>query len=157
MRFASIGLLAVSSLNACPRGRKVELQDRGRQRHGSRGFTLLEALTAIVILALSLSTLMAAYRTGLQGVAAIDDHLRARLLAQSVLAEWTQYRILQPGRFQGRLDRFTWTVAIMPFDEAGGTYRQQSDQWKLHKLTVGVSWPHGRQIELNTLRLLHAQ
>ena len=121
------------------------------------GFTLLEALTAITILALSLSTLLAAYRSGLQGVSAIDDHLRARLLAQSVLAEWTQHRLLQPGRFQGRLDRFAWTVSIAPFEEAGGIYPQQSDHWRLHKLTVAVSWPHGRQIELNTLRLLRAR
>jgi general secretion pathway protein I len=135
----------------------VEQRNPTRPTHGSSGFALIEALAAIVILALSLTALLSAYRTGLQGAGAVDDHLRARLLAQSVLAEWTQYRILQPGRFHGRVDRFAWTVSVAPFDGAGGTHRQQSDHWKLHKLTVAVSWPHGRQIEINTLRLLQTK
>jgi prepilin-type N-terminal cleavage/methylation domain-containing protein len=147
----------VSRWNARPRGAAADRQDRGRKGHAPRGFTLIEALVAIVVLALSLTTLLSAYRSGLQGAGAVDDHLRARLLAQSVLAEWTQYRAVQPGRFQGRVDGFTWTVSIAPFHAAGGTRQQPSEPWKLHTLTVAVSWSHGRRIEIDTLRLLQAR
>lgn len=153
----SIGSPAVLLWNARPRGLKGARRGRRRQSHGSCGFTLLEALAAIVILALSLTTLLSAYRTGLLGADAVDDHLRARLLAQSILAQWTQYRILQPGQYHGRVDRFTWTVSIASFEGGGGVYQQNSDHWQLHELTVAVSWPPRRQIEINTLRLLQTR
>ena len=121
----------------------------------SDGFTLLEALIAITILALSLSALLSLYSTGLRGVASIDDHMRARLLAQSVMAELSYDRGLRPGRVQGHSDPFTWSLTVTPFEEAEPS--RQSTPWSLHHLAVTVSWPHGRQIELQTLRMLRTQ
>jgi general secretion pathway protein I len=129
---------------------------RRPQGNGSAGFTLLEALIAIVILALSLSALLQLYSTGLRGVANIDDHLRARLLAQSVMAEMSHDRRLRPGRLQGRLDKFAWTLSITPFDE-GQSAPQQPGPWTLHRLALTVTWPQGRRMELQTLRLLRTQ
>ena len=126
------------------------------QGNGSAGFTLLEALIAIVILALSLSALLQLYSTGLRGVANIDDHLRARLLAQSVMAEMSYDRRLRPGRLQGRADQFAWTLSITPFDD-GQPAPQQPGPWTLHRLALTVTWPQGRRIELQTLRLLQTQ
>jgi len=123
---------------------------------GSAGFTLLEALIAIVILALSLSALLQLYSTGLRGIASIDDNLRARLLAQSVMAEMSYDRRLQPGRLQGRLDQFAWTLSITPFDD-GDPAPQQPGPWTLHRLALTVTWPQGRRIELQTLRMLRTR
>ena len=128
----------------------------GPARAGSAGFTLLEALIAIVILALSLSALLSVYSTGLRGIAAIDSNLRARLLAQSVMAEVAYDRALRPGKLQGRADEFAWTLSIAPFEEADLTPRQ-AGSWAVHRLVLTVSWPHGRRIELQTLRVLRSQ
>jgi hypothetical protein len=113
-------------------------------------------LVAIVILALSLSVLLSAYDTGLRGVSLIDDHLRARLLAQSLLAEWFQYRAPKAPA-QGQSGRFAWNVSVAPVAGAGGSPRQEAGAWMLHELTVTVAWPPGRQIRLNTLRLLRVR
>ena len=128
---------------------------RGRLRRSAaaHGFTLIEALAAIVILALSLSALLAAHDTSLRGAAALDDHLHARLLAQSVLAEWSQHRTPQAAS-QGRSGRFAWTVSVAPLAGAGGTPRSENGQWLLHELIVTVAWSPRREIKLNTLRLL---
>jgi general secretion pathway protein I len=121
---------------------------------GSRGFTLIEALAAIVILALALSALLSAHDSGLRGATALDDHLQARLLAQSLLAQWSLDRAPQAPS-QGRSGRFAWSVSMAPYAGAGGgTRQQQSDQWMLHELTVTVAWPPHRQIQLSTLRLM---
>ena len=127
-----------------------------RAGRGSAGFTLLEALIAIVILALSLSALLQLYSTGLRGIASIDDNLRARLLAQSVMAEISYDRRLRPGRLQGRLDQFAWTLSVAPFDD-GEPAPQQPAQWTLHRLVLTVTWPQGRRIELQTLRMLQTR
>ena len=110
MRSASIGSPAVSASKPHPSARQPGAG-------GSAGFTLLEALIAIVILALSLSALLPLYGTGLRGVAHIDDHLRARLLAQSVMAEMSLRSAPATGPLQGRLDQFAWTLSVTPFDD----------------------------------------
>jgi type II secretion system protein I len=122
-------------------------------RCASNGFTLIEALAAIVILALALSALLSAHDTGLRGATAIDDHLLARTLAQSVLAQRSLDRAPQAPS-QGRSGRFTWTVSIAPYAGAVGTLHQQPGHWMLHELTVTVAWPPRRQIRLSTLRLM---
>jgi general secretion pathway protein I len=140
----------VSLSNAPARRRRL-----GRRR-ASGGFTLIEALVAIVILALSLSALLSAHNTGLRGAATVDDHLRARLLAQSLLAEWSRHRAPHaPAR--GQNGRFTWTVSVSPFQGAVAPKGDDAGPWMLHELTVTVEWPHRRQIRLNTLRLLRVR
>ena len=105
---------------------------------------------------MSLSALLQLYSTGLRGIATIDDNLRARLLAQSVMAELSYDRRLRPGRLQGRLDQFAWTLSITPFDN-GEPAPQQPGPWTLHRLALTVTWPQGRRIELQTLRMLQTR
>ncbi|MBO0766850.1 MAG: prepilin-type N-terminal cleavage/methylation domain-containing protein [Hyphomicrobiaceae bacterium] len=119
------------------------------------GFTLIEALVAIVILALALSALLSAHDTGLRGVTVVDEHLEARLLAQSLLAQWSQYRVLQAPS-QGRSGRYAWTVSAVPYRGPDALPRQTTGDWTLHELAVTVAWPSGKQVRLSTLRLLHA-
>ena len=137
------------------------LKPRGGQpldgyRHpcgGSDGFTLFEVLIAIVILTMSLSALLPSFTGGLRGVTAIDDHMRARLFAQSVMAEASNNRDPQPAVRQGEFDKFTWHLSVTPYDP------NVSPQpvWRLHRLVLTVAWSPGRQIELQTLRMMRAR
>jgi general secretion pathway protein I len=114
------------------------------------GFTLIEVLAAIVILVLALTALFSAHNSGLRGATAIDEHLQARLLAQSLLAQWSRGRIPQ-GPSQGRSGQFVWAVSVAPY--AGGLPKR-TGEWTLYELAVTVAWPGGREIRLTTLRLL---
>jgi general secretion pathway protein I len=120
---------------------------------GTRGFTLIEALAAIVILTLALSALLSAHDTGLRGATVMDGHLQARLLAQSLLAQRSVDRALQAPS-QGHSGRFAWTVSATPYGRAVATADQKAAQWMLYELTVTVAWPPGRQVQLSTLRLM---
>ena len=118
----------------------------------ARGFTLLEALIAIVILALSLSVLMPSHNAGLRALAAVDEHLQARLLAQSVLAELPHDRTLRTGTTEGNFRGFAWTLSISPLEDQqprGGA----AGGWVLYRLALVVSWRRNRRIELQTLRM----
>jgi general secretion pathway protein I len=132
----------------------------GRRRRAERGFTLIEALAAIVILALSLSALLSAHDVGLRGVSAIDEHMRARLLAQSLLAEWSQDRLARAPS-EGRSGRFAWRVSMAPYGGAGGGGEgdgrdsgRGAQPWVLHEVTVTVAWAPARRIGLTTLKLM---
>jgi general secretion pathway protein I len=145
MRSVSTGSPAVSVSSAHHSSGCI----RGVARRSSAGFTLLEAMIAIVVLALSLSVLMPSYGTGLRSIAAVDDHLRARALAQSVLAEWSHNRSLRPGMVDGSYDKFTWTLSVTPMDDPP-LPGSNASQWTLYELVLRVSWPKNRQIELHT-------
>jgi len=127
-----------------------------RARGTARGFTLLEVLIAIVVLALSFSALMQSHSAGLRGVAMLDDHLQARLLAQSVMAEWGNDRALRPGTVRGGFDKFAWTLSIAPLEDSPAP-RTAATTWTLYRLVLQVSWPRHRQIELQTVRMGRAQ
>ena len=150
MRFASTGSPVASWWSAC---RSLSRRLGGASPAGTRGFTLIEALAAIVILALALSALLSAHDTGLRGATAMDGHLQARLLAQSLLAKWSVDRALQaPSR--GHSGRFAWTVSVIPYGRAVATADQKAAPCMLYELTVTVAWPPGRQVQLSTLRLM---
>jgi type II secretory pathway pseudopilin PulG len=150
MRSASTGSPAVSASK--PRDSKP-LTERSQLLRGSEGFTLFEALIAIVILALSLSALLPSFSGGLRGATVVDDHLRARLLAQSVMAEISRNRDPMPAVREGRIDKFTWRLATTPYD-AGIT---SFPGWRLQRLVLTVAWEPGRRIELQSLRVLRTR
>ena len=120
---------------------------------GSDGFTLFEVLIAIVILTMSLSALLPSFSGGLRGATAIDDHLRARLFAQSIMAEVSNNRDPQPVARQGEFDKFTWHLSVTPYD----ANVSPQPVWRLYRLVLTVAWSPGRQIELQTLRMMRAR
>jgi hypothetical protein len=82
----------------------------------------------------------------------VDDHLQARLLAQSVIAEWTHDRALRPGTIQGGFDKFAWTLSIAPLADPQVEV-SEAGAWSLYQLVLVVSWRRNRQIELRTVRM----
>jgi prepilin-type N-terminal cleavage/methylation domain-containing protein len=148
-----------------------------REGDASAGFSLLEVLVAMSILAVAMSSLYQAYGAGVRGLSAMDQHLQARLLAQSVLAEQTQSRKYVPGTVKGRQGPYAWTLTIErePDRAAGpapvgaaplpGRGEQQSGPppglWALYRLGLTVTWSSAfagagakaRSFQLDTLRI----
>lgn len=155
---ASIGLPAVSPSNARHSHRRYFIA-RGRRlfsRGQACGFTLLEALIAISILALSLSVLLPSHSAGLRALAAVDEHQQARLLAQSILAEWSHGRAMRVGTIHGSFDKFAWSLSTAPLEDERAQ-NARAGGWLLYRLVLVVSWDRNRQIELQTLRMGRAQ
>ena len=131
----------------------LDTATRSAGRGGTAGFTLLETMIAIVILALALTTIMQTFGSGLRGIQINDDHLKARLLAQSVLAEQTGGRTLTPNVTRGQYDKFAWRVLVEPAQPAPGVAPSVQSVWRLFHIVVSVSWPRQRSLQLETLRL----
>lgn len=115
------------------------------------GFTLLEALVALAVLALSFAALFEVYTGGLSTVSATDGHLRARLLAQSLMAE-VRAGAPTPGALNGRNGDMTWTITTRPAPELSADVGPQNP-WRAYAVEVAVTWPPGRVVRLETVRL----
>ena len=137
MKFASIGSRAGS--------RPPPLTD-----DGEAGFTLLETLTALAILAIALVSLFDAHQRGLRAAAAADDYAEARVLAQSLLADVAGNRNGSLRSRQGTEGRFAWSIDVTPMH---ASFAEMKGHWGMRNVHVAVAWGQNSRVELETLRL----
>ncbi|MEE9587316.1 MAG: prepilin-type N-terminal cleavage/methylation domain-containing protein [Hyphomicrobiaceae bacterium] len=143
MKYASTGSPAAWSP-----GQQIRAPENNRRE----GFTLLETLIALVILAFALQALYQAYSGGLRASKIANEHEQARILAQSLLAEHTSDRSLDTGSLTGTFEKFSWRISIAPAPEFRATSSPDS-RWTLYRVTAEVAWPPHRHLQLATLRL----
>ncbi|MCK0511880.1 type IV pilus modification PilV family protein [Aromatoleum buckelii] len=108
-----------------------------------RGFSLLEVLVALTIMALSLASLYHATGGSVRAMVEADRQTRALFLAQSMLA---QYPAVPNGgvRDQGLYDDMRWRLISEAWPVAG-----DSPPVLLHRIVVEVEWSdRGRQRQL---------
>ncbi|WP_170937089.1 MULTISPECIES: prepilin-type N-terminal cleavage/methylation domain-containing protein [Rhodomicrobium] len=120
----------------------------------SAGFTLLETLTALAILAIAMVSLFQAQSTGLRTAGAADAYGRARILAHSLLANALGGPAATgPLPAEGRDGAFRWSVTVSPAREPWASLRSKQ-QWQMHHISVRVAWSGGRLVELHGLKLV---
>src|ERR1700688_3027023 len=110
---------------------------RGRRRSGA-GFTLIEVVVALGILAFSASIIFGAIAGGLWSVRQADATAHAGLLAQSLLARVGSDLPLRAGETEGQLPQgFAWHVRLQPVGDAG-----DRAQWPIsaYAVTVEILW-----------------
>ena len=117
-----------------------------------QGFSLLEVLVAMAVLALSLGVLYQAMGNGLRNLGNAGDWGRAMILAESQLNEAAARRPLQAGRESGRQGPFRWTVEVSQYEppERPGRFQPPFQPWRI---SVEVRWDKGRRYRLDSLRL----
>jgi len=125
------------------------------------GFTLIEALVALVIAGLALSSIAAVFSGGVLGHRASADAATAMTLAETTIAAAGAGVGLAPGRSAGIFaGRFQWEVTVAPYDDpAAGKdapLGEKLSALRLYRIAATVGWRDGlrrREIALATLRL----
>ncbi|MGE3536293.1 MAG: prepilin-type N-terminal cleavage/methylation domain-containing protein [Candidatus Tectimicrobiota bacterium] len=120
-------------------------------RPGSAGFTLLEVLVAVAIVAVALVTFMGLHLRSLDATIRAQDLTMGVLLAQGRLASLPEFP--DPGEEQGtfegpELERFQWATAVTEqiLDAPDG-----GQQVTVRHLVVAVLWGDGQQTRRYTL------
>lgn len=124
----------------------------------ARGFTLIEALIAFAILALTLVALYGAMGTGLRGMALSSRLDEAVLVAESRLAELGELKTLS-GPIDGAVEGTGYRWRVEPLaDEGAEPPEFAASPLRLQKVKLIVSWLEaGRRRDISVERTLLLQ
>lgn len=136
------------------------LQDVCRSNRRSRaparrpqGFTLLEILVALIVMALAGGALIESFSLGLRGVEAAARHQTALAYAQSYLERIGNDLPLREGTFFGELDSgIEWQASIHAHPLPEGRSRNRL-RMRAYMVEVVVSGDRAGSVKLETLRL----
>jgi general secretion pathway protein I len=139
--------------------RKASSVGRHPRRQG--GFTLLEVIAAIMLLAIAFTALMKVAGASIALAQNAATRSAAAMLARSKLDTVFVTTPLQVGHSAGRFDRqFAWQLDVTPWAGAGTGAGAAGSSLQLYQLDLNVSWgplTRPRSAHFRTLRLATTQ
>ena len=135
-----------------------------RPPRGSSGFTLIEVLVAIAVLAVVLGAIGAVVGNTVRTIRSVDRRLPLLETAQSLIASLPTRDALQPGTQSGTSGDFRWRIdavllnrnvldrAASTSTAAAGATRKVN--WLPLAITVRVQGNEGPPVRLDTVRLI---
>jgi general secretion pathway protein I len=126
--------------------------DDGDDRRSNAGFTIIEALVALSVVAISLAAIGSLVASNVRATRRVDDRLSVVQTARAVLAGLPDRQSLAPGDFSGEMGDNHWRVDVLPFS-ADFVDPQRVTQWVPQAVVIRVESPTGQQLRLDTVRL----
>ncbi|MFZ5758923.1 MAG: type IV pilus modification PilV family protein [Thermodesulfobacteriota bacterium] len=130
-----------------------------------RGFTLMEVLVAMMILAISLTVIMQLFAGGLRSERLSEDYVGAIVLAREKAESIMLADTLPLGATEGEFAPYRWRIDISLHETADSVEEQEEtnkrknppspDEPRLFEIIVDVSWPAGRSSKHYRLTSLH--
>ena len=115
------------------------------------GFSLVEILCALAIGAAAISVLTGGITGSLRGAQALDMHLGARIILQSILEDELAAGQTAPAVREGESGSYRWRLDIVPTRE--GVDAELPPSLRMYRLTASVSWGRGGSASATVLKL----
>jgi general secretion pathway protein I len=128
------------------------LRSTAFKRRAIAGFTLIEVLVALSVVAVSLGAIGSLIATTVRGTRSIDQHLTFVETARALEAGLPDREQLKPGNMSGETAGFQWRVDVMPFVGTMVDPRQPTP-WMPQTVVMRLQSPSGTIFQLNTVRL----
>ena len=122
------------------------------KRRGSAGFTLIEVLVALAVVATSVAAIGALVAVSMRGAQSIDQRLQFRETLRALVTSLPDRRDVAAGTATGVAAGFRWRLEITPF-VATFVDPQAATQWQPETVVITVRSPSGQQLQINTIRL----
>jgi general secretion pathway protein I len=121
---------------------------------GAAGFTLIEALVALAIVAAVLGSIGAVIATTAKGTRSIDQRLALGGAAETILASLPARTLLKPGRQSGETAGHRWRIDVSPMNVAVASDAPQTARFVPLAVTLRVQAPGGPAMQVTTVRLV---
>ena len=121
---------------------------------GARGFTLIEALVALAIVAAVLGSIGGVIATSVKGTRGIDQRLELSGTAESLLAALPARTLLKPGRQSGELAGHRWRIDVAPMNVAVASDAPQTGRFVPLAITMRLQVLGGPAAQITTVRLV---
>jgi general secretion pathway protein I len=127
-----------------------------KSRRNEAGFTLIEALVALAVVAVSLTAIGSLVATNIRGTRALGDRLTLVETTRAILTDLPDREHLVSGSLRGEFADHRWQVDVVPF-VADVVDPQRSGPWMPQAVVVNVRSPTGRVLRIDTVRLHREQ
>jgi general secretion pathway protein I len=137
---------SASSDRAAPRPRRARAQ---------AGFTLIEVLVALAVVAVALTAIGSLVATSVRGTGWLDRRLvliETTRMIETGLPDRSQLKV---GSLSGELGDHRWRVDVLPF-LTGPAAAQQPNPWVPQTVVIRVQSPSGGVLQIDTVRLRKA-
>jgi general secretion pathway protein I len=121
---------------------------------GCAGFTLIEALVALAIVAVVLSSIASVIATTVKGTRSIDQHLALSGTAETLLAALPARTLLTPGRQFGETAGHRWRIDVSPMNVAVTSDAPQTARFVPLAVSIRLQAPGGPGMQVTTVRLV---
>jgi general secretion pathway protein I len=118
------------------------------------GFTIIEVLIALAIVAVSIVAIGSVMSTNVRGVRALEQHVALNQTTRTVMTTAIPTRAeLGSGAWSGRIDDYRWTIDTAPL---GGDWTVPGAEvaWVPQLVRIRVRSPSGAVSDLRTVRLM---
>jgi prepilin-type N-terminal cleavage/methylation domain-containing protein len=124
------------------------------QRMGVRGFTLLEIIVALALVAIAVVVAIQLFSANLRAIASSEGHVKAAANAEAVMRSIiTDEDFPNSAATAGTLDIYRYETSATKIDEE----RNSALNVDLYRVDVGISWREGtrdKSITLSGLKLV---
>jgi general secretion pathway protein I len=118
------------------------------------GFTLIEALVALAIIAAVLGSIGTVIATSVKGTRNIDQRMALSGTAETLLASLPGRTLLKPGRQSGELAGHRWRIDVSPVNVPVTSEAPQSGRFVPLAVTLRLQAPGGPATQITTVRLV---
>jgi general secretion pathway protein I len=122
--------------------------------NGVAGFTLIEALVALAIVAAVLGSIGAVIATTVKGTRGIDQRLALGGTAEMLLAALPSRTLLKTGRQSGELAGHRWRIDVSAMNVAVANDAPQTGRFVPLAVTMRLQSPGGPAMQVTTVRLV---
>lgn len=126
--------------------------DDGDERKSDAGFTMIEALAALGVIAISLAAIGSLVASNVRATRRVDDRLSVVETARAALTGLPDRSSLALGDFSGQIGDNHWRVDVLPF-RADFVDPSRATQWVPQAVVIRVESPTGQELRVDTVRL----